>query len=125
MVQIDVIRSFVRDGTVRLIPVPTHRFKEYDPSNALLEIVRTEAAADWVSFLDPDEYLTGPEKLKTSLALAWAQGVGAIAVSRSNLTRDGPDSGRGALPDTSNSENSDYGCPGIERSCATILSLDL
>ena len=40
--------------------------------------------------LDPDEYLTGPDKLKTSLAQAWARGVEAIAVSRFNLTGRGP-----------------------------------
>jgi hypothetical protein len=87
---LDVVRPLVRDGTVRLITVPTHRFKDFDPSNALLNLIRTEAAADCVSFLDPDEFLIGPVDLETSLAHDWEQGVEAIAVSRFNLTGIGP-----------------------------------
>ena len=85
-----VLAPFVRKGHVQIVPLPTHHFANYDPSNAILGMIRKEDTADWVSFLDPDEYLTGPDKLKTSLAQAWARGVEAIAVSRFNLTGIGP-----------------------------------
>ena len=87
---LDLLAPFVRKGHVQIVPLPTHHFANYDPSNAILGMIRKEDTADWVSFLDPDEYLTGPDKLKTSLAQAWARGVEAIAVSRFNLTGIGP-----------------------------------
>lgn len=87
---LDLITPFVHAGQVEIVPLPTHHFADYDPSNAILGVIRKENAADWVSFLDPDEYLMGPEKLKTSLAQAWADGVEAIAVSRFNLIGIGP-----------------------------------
>ena len=87
---LDLLAPFARKGHVQIVPLPTHHFANYDPSNAILGKIRQEDTADWVSFLDPDEYLTGPDKLKTSLAQAWAHGVEAIAVSRFNLTGIGP-----------------------------------
>ncbi len=83
---LDLLRPFVREGVVQLVPIPTHRFVDYDPSNALLGMVRADDAADWVSFLDTDEFLTGPADLKASLAQEWSRGVKAIAVPRANLT---------------------------------------
>jgi Glycosyl transferase family 2 len=87
---LDLLAPFVRKGYVQIVPLPTHHFVNYDPSNAILGMIRKEDMADWVSFLDPDEYLTGPDKLKTSLAQAWAHGAEAITVSRFNLTGIGP-----------------------------------
>jgi hypothetical protein len=87
---LDLLGPFVREGRVHLVPLPTHHFANYDPSNAILGLAREEKAADWVSFLDPDEFLTGPENLKESLAQEWSRGVEAIAVPRFNLTGIGP-----------------------------------
>jgi Glycosyl transferase family 2 len=87
---LDLLQPFVRAGQVEIVPIPTHHFATYDPSNAILATIREEAAADWVSFLDPDEFLTGPENLKEMLAQEWSCGVEAIAVPRANLTGIGP-----------------------------------
>ncbi len=84
------LAPFVREGVVELVPLPTHHFANYDPSNAILGTIRKENAADWVSFLDPDEFLTGPENLKELLAEECARGVDAIRVPRFNLTGVGP-----------------------------------
>ena len=87
---LDLLAPFVREGRVQLVPLPTHHFANYDPSNAILGMIRKENEADWISFLDPDEFLTGPENLKDSLAQEWSCGVEAIAVPRANLTGIGP-----------------------------------
>jgi Glycosyl transferase family 2 len=87
---LDLLAPFVRKGDVQLVPLPTHHFANYDPSNAILGMIRKENTADWISFLDPDEFLTGPENLKDSLAQEWFCGVEAIAVPRANLTGVGP-----------------------------------
>jgi len=87
---LDLLRPFVRAGHVQLVPLPTHHFANYDPSNAILRMIRAEDAADWVSFLDPDEFLTGPDNLKDSLTQEWSRGVEAIAVPRANLAGVGP-----------------------------------
>ncbi len=84
------LEPFVRDGGVQVMPLPTHHFAEYDPSNAILATIRKENSADWVSFLDPDEFLTGPENLKDLLAEERSRGVDAIRVPRHNLTGIGP-----------------------------------
>ena len=91
---IDLLAPFVRAGLVRVVPVPTHRFVEYDPSNALLNMVRSEDAGDWVSFLDPDEFLAGPTDLKRSLSQSWSEGADAASIPRANLI------GVGSIPDT-------------------------
>jgi hypothetical protein len=91
---IDRLAPFVRAGVVQVVPVPTHRVVEFDPSNALLSMVREEDAGDWVSFLDPDEFLAGPINLKRCLIQLWLEGVAAVKVSRSNLI------GIGSIPDT-------------------------
>jgi Glycosyl transferase family 2 len=91
---IDLLAPFVRAGVVQVVPIPTHRFVDYDPSNALLSMVRAEDAGDWVSFLDPDEFLAGPIDLKGSLVQVWLGGVAAVKVPRANLI------GIGCLPDT-------------------------
>ncbi len=80
----------VREGRVQLVPLPTHNFADYDPSNAILETIRKENSADWVSFLDPDEFLTGPANVKELLAVECSRGVDAIRVPRYNLTGVGP-----------------------------------
>ena len=87
---LDLLQPFVRTGQVEIVPLPTHHFATYDPSNAILATIREEAAADWVSFLDPDEFLAGPENLKASLALEWSRGRAAITLPRFNLTGVGP-----------------------------------
>jgi hypothetical protein len=87
---LEILRPFEREGCVRVVTLPTHRFADYDPSNALLRLIRTENAADWVSFLDPDEFLTGPGNLKESLTQEWSRGLDALAVPRLNLTGIGP-----------------------------------
>ncbi len=87
---LDLLRPFVGEGRVQLVPLPTHHFANYDPSNAILGMIRKENAADWVSFLDPDEFLTGPDNLKDSVRQEWSGGVEAIAVPRTNLTGIGP-----------------------------------
>ncbi len=80
-----LLQPFTRTGQVEIVPLPTHHFASFDPSNAILATIRAEAAADWVSFLDPDEFLTGPRNLKEILAQEWSRGVEAIAVARFNL----------------------------------------
>lgn len=85
---------FLREERVQLVPLPTHRLASYNPSNAILGTIRKENAADWVSFLDPDEFLIGPENLKEMLTREWARGVEAIAVPRANLTGIGSVSAR-------------------------------
>ena len=87
---LECLEPLVREERVRIVPLPTHHFANYDPSNAILGTIRKEDAADWVSFLDPDEFLTGPENLKEILAAACARGVDAIRVPRYNLTGVGP-----------------------------------
>lgn len=84
------LAPFVRDGRVQLVPLPTHNFANYDPSNAILGTIRKDTAADWVSFLDPDEFLASPGNLKEVLAEEGARGVDAIRVPRFNLTGVGP-----------------------------------
>jgi hypothetical protein len=49
---VDILAPFIRQGVVQLVPVPTHHFVDYDPSNALLSRLRAKDGADWVSFLD-------------------------------------------------------------------------
>ncbi|HEY3662858.1 MAG TPA: glycosyltransferase family 2 protein [Chthoniobacterales bacterium] len=80
------LRPFLDSGQVVRVPLPTHHLASYNPSNAILETIRKEDAADWVSFLDPDEFLTGPENLKNGLARDAASGAEVIAVPRANLT---------------------------------------
>lgn len=87
---LDLLQPFARTGQVKIVPIPTHHFSTYDPSNAILAAIREEAAADWVSFQDPDEFLTGPAQLKELLAEESSRGVEAIAVPRFNLTGIGP-----------------------------------
>lgn len=84
------LQPFARAGSVEIVPLPTHHFADYDPSNALLATIRKENSADWISFLDPDEFLVGPRNLKETLSQEWSRGVEAIAVPRSNLTGIGP-----------------------------------
>lgn len=83
---LDLLQPFVRDGLVRVIPLPTHHFVDYDPSNALLQKLREDNEADWVSFLDPDEFLVGPRGMRVSLERFWEDGAEALAVPRANLT---------------------------------------
>ena len=59
---LDFLSPFVREGHVQLMPLPTHRFADHDPSNAILGLIRQGDAADWVSFLDPDEFLDRSRK---------------------------------------------------------------
>lgn len=87
---LDLLQPFARGGQVEIVPVPTHHFATFDPSNAILATIREKAAADWVSFLDPDEFLTGPDHLKEFLTREWSRGVEAIAFPRTNLTGVGP-----------------------------------
>jgi hypothetical protein len=87
---LEQLRPFIEAGRVERVPIPTHHFASYNPSNAILTTIRNEGAADWVSFLDPDEFLTGPEDLKEKLSQEAEQGVEAIAVRRANLTGVGP-----------------------------------
>lgn len=82
---LELLQPFISAGLVRLFPLPTHHFVDYDPSNALLKKVREEKLADWVSFLDPDEFLLGPEGVKASLERMWSEGTEALAVPRANL----------------------------------------
>lgn len=84
------LEPLVREELVRIVPLPTHHFANYDPSNAILGTIRQENAADWVSFLDPDEFLAGPANLKALLAEECAREVDAIQVPRYNLTGVGP-----------------------------------
>ena len=53
-------------------------------------MIRERDAADWVSFLDPDEFLTGPENLKELLVEEYSRGIDALRVPRYNLTGVGP-----------------------------------
>jgi hypothetical protein len=87
---VNLLSPFVREGHVQVVPLSTHRFADYDPSNAILALIRKKDAADWVSFLDPDEFLAGPENLKTSLTVEWSRGIEAISLPRFNLTGVGP-----------------------------------
>src|SRR4029450_5172826 len=87
---LDLLAPCVRKRHVQLVPLPPHHFANYDPSNAILGMIRKENAADWISFLDPDELRHRPEQLKDSLAQEWSCGVEAIAVPRANLTGIGP-----------------------------------
>ncbi len=87
---LDRLQPFVRDGLVKLVPLPTHHFANYDPSNAILGTIREENAADWVSFLDPDEFLTGPANLKEVFVGEYDRGIDALRVPRYNLTGVGP-----------------------------------
>jgi hypothetical protein len=87
---LDRLRPFVEAGKVERVPLPTHHFATYNPSNAILKTIREQDAADWVSFLDPDEFLTGPEDIKEMLSQEASRGVEAIAVPRANLTGIGP-----------------------------------
>ena len=87
---LDLLQDFARTGQVEVVPLPTHNFATYDPSNAILAAIREEAAADWVSFLDPDEFLTGPDNLKAYFADERLRGVEATAIPRTNLTGIGP-----------------------------------
>jgi hypothetical protein len=87
---LDLLRPFAREGRVQLVPLPTHHFAKYDPSNAILGMIRKKKAADWVSFLDPDEFLTGLDNPKSLLTNEWSRGSEAIAVPRFNLTGIGP-----------------------------------
>jgi hypothetical protein len=82
---IDALDPFVRSGSVEVVVLPTHRFVDYDPSNALFSMVRANKAGDWVSFLDPDEFLTGPGDVKRHLTQTWSDGVEALKVRRRNL----------------------------------------
>jgi hypothetical protein len=82
----DLLQRFVRTGQVEIVPIPTHHFATYDPSNAILAAIREEARADWVSFQDPDEFLTGPDSLKEYFADELSRGVEATAIPRTNLT---------------------------------------
>ncbi len=91
---LDRLRPFLDADQVERVPLPTHHLASYNPSNAILGTIRKEGAADWVSFLDPDEFLTGPENLKDMLTQEAARGVEAIAVPRANLTGLGPVSAR-------------------------------
>ncbi len=90
---LDRLEPFLRDGLVELVPLPTQHFANYDPSNAILGTIREENAADWVSFLDPDEFLTGPANLKEILAGEYSRGVDALRIPRYNLTGVGPGPG--------------------------------
>lgn len=89
---LDLLHPFLRSGAVRLFPLSTHHFATYDPSNAVLQKVREDDLADWISFLDPDEFLVGSSEVKTSLERLCSQGVAALAVPRFNLL------GMGRLP---------------------------
>lgn len=82
---IDTLTSFVRSGLVEVVPLPTHRFVDYDPSNVLLRRVRMNRDGDWVSFLDPDEFLRGPDDIKGHLTQCWLDGVEVLKVQRRNL----------------------------------------
>jgi hypothetical protein len=87
---LELLQPFVLAGQVQLVTLPTHHFASYDPSNAILGTIRETKAADWVSFLDPDEFLTGPDNIKELLSQKWSRGVKAIAVPRHNLTGIAP-----------------------------------
>jgi hypothetical protein len=91
---LDRLCPFLDAGRVERVPLPTHHLASYNPSNAILGTIRKEGAADWVSFLDPDEFLTGKENLKDMLTREGARGVEAIAVPRANLTGIGSVSAR-------------------------------
>ena len=82
---IDALAPFVRSGLVEVVPLPTHRFVDYDPSNVLLRRVRANRDGDWVSFLDPDEFLTGPDDIKGHLTQSWLDGVEVLKVQRRNM----------------------------------------
>lgn|GEM_PF-5012250 len=87
---LDLLRPFVRARQVEIVPIPTHHFATYDPSNVILAAIRSEGTADWVSFQDPDEFLTGPDNLKDYFAEECSCGVQATAIPRANLTGIGP-----------------------------------
>ncbi|HEX3818275.1 MAG TPA: glycosyltransferase family 2 protein [Chthoniobacterales bacterium] len=82
----DLLRPFARRGEAIVVPIPTHRFVEYDPSNVLLAKIREDKSADWVSFLDPDEFLTGPCELKEALAEGRAEGHAILKTQRRNMS---------------------------------------
>ncbi len=84
------LSPFLAAGRVERVLLPTHHLASYNPSNAILGTIRKDDAADWVSFLDPDEFLTGPENVKEMLTREEARGAEAIAVPRANLTGIGP-----------------------------------
>ncbi len=86
----EAIAPYIRSGAVRVTPVPTHHFAEYDPSNALLAELLDQGGADWVSFQDPDEFLASDFDVRASLAEAAAAGLEAVEVRRYNMTGPGP-----------------------------------
>lgn len=90
---LDLLTPFARAGSVRIAPIPTHRFVDYDPSNVLLAKLREENAADWVSFLDPDEFFTGPRDCKAALEKVRDEGTSALKTSRRNMTATAPPTG--------------------------------
>jgi Glycosyl transferase family 2 len=87
---LDLLQPLVRSGQVEVVPIPTHHFATHDPSNAILAAIRTEGTADWVSFQDPDEFLTGPDRLKEYFTEERSRGVEATAIPRANLIGIGP-----------------------------------
>lgn len=86
---VDLLQPFVRAGQVEIVPLLTQHFAKYDPSNAILSTIRERKGADWISFLDPDEFLVGPDQLRDFLREA-LRGREAIAIPRFNLTGIGP-----------------------------------
>ncbi len=87
---LEVLEPFRQTHFVELVRIPTHHFAEYDPSNAILQQVREENGADWISFLDADEFLVGPAGIKKVLEKEWLAETEAIAIPRANLTAVGP-----------------------------------
>ena len=87
---LEALEAYRDDGAVRLLRIPSHRFVEYDPSNELLRLIRIEEKADWVTFLDPDEFLIGPAPIKQVLARASNDGIAVIKTQRRNMIGVGP-----------------------------------
>jgi hypothetical protein len=87
---IDLLQRFVAMGQVEIVQIPTHHFASYDPSYAILAAIREQRIMDWVSFQDPDEFLTGPDGLKDYFAEERLRGTQATAVPRSNVIGVGP-----------------------------------
>src|SRR4051794_10322789 len=83
----EMLDRYAETGRVAWFPLPERDMSKYDMVDTMAETARDQYGADWLVFIDADEFLcTDGASLRGILEDAEAQGVSVLDIKRNNMT---------------------------------------